>query len=248
MTSRRGRMSGSGGFTMVELIIAIVVIAVLAAILIPTILGQVERARISDAMEQVNQTAITFKRFFEDTGYWPYGNTVWNPNPNGSPSVAPTSFSTGDTTLFANIAPTVTPPLLPCSQVNAGMSCWNGPYLGRGSSMADPNMIDPWGDVLLYTMQRPFDGFGGGTQYAPNGIVVVWSAGPNMADETGCTTVNNAVNGQISPTGCTLSYACIVAGCAGGCAMNSGGTGAQIPCTYPGASPDDIIKVSGTAK
>jgi prepilin-type N-terminal cleavage/methylation domain-containing protein len=193
MGARAGR-STSRGFTLIELVIVIAVIGILAALLIPTILGVVERSRRAAAKEQIAELAKTMKRFHDDTGYWPRADSVWVPQPGGSPQIDPAEFSAADTVMFASNPPDITSisvngeslsPIPHCKDARPGYSCFNGPYLGAGDSLGGRGMLDPWGNPLRYTYIRPFDG-GGGSVNFPQGFVAIWSAGPDRKDATGC--------------------------------------------------------------
>jgi len=223
----RKKLNEKKGFTLIELVIVIAIIAILAALLVPTILAQAERARIATAKDSVNEVAGTMKRFHEDTSYWPYGNTIWFGAPNFSPGVAPTAFTTNDTAMFsANPPPSSMglPQLPRCRDVTPGMICYNGPYMGRGNSLADDTNKDPWGNPLYFVYLRPDDGFSGGSPQAPGGVVAVWSLGPDGLDQTGCTA---SAKGS---AGCAINYALVAQG---------------LPSV---AGADDIIKVAGSTQ
>jgi prepilin-type N-terminal cleavage/methylation domain-containing protein len=194
MSARALRSLRTAGFTMLELMVAIAVIAVLSAVLLPFIVGAVERARASSARGSLQELAYNMKRVYRDSGYWPYENSIWSTTPNWPyPQVDPRPFNTGDTAMMAPTPPpALTPPggtpiqLPSCAAVPPGASCWNAPYMTQGGGSLG-NTLDPWGNPFYYTYVRPPDGWGGGVSTAPNGFILIWSIGPDGVDETGCT-------------------------------------------------------------
>lgn len=229
----QNRRKVARGFTLVELVVVIAVIVILAAILIPTILGVVENSRVSAAKAMVAEVGKAMKRYHDETGYWPYGGSVWNPKPGGSPEVPPTEFNTNDTALFAGAppdlsvvqSPTPLEPLPNCQFIADGSPCWSGPYLGAGGALGAPGNRDPWGNPLRFAYYRPFDG-GGGSSAFPQGFVVIWSAGPDKKDATGC--VPSALGNATAAPGCSIDPIRLSKGQA-----------------MPGA--DDIVKLVGQA-
>ncbi len=175
------RRSRHQGFSIVEITIVIAVIAILARVLIPVILNQVERSRYATEKQGIYELAKAFRRFKTDVGMWPYEDGVWRM----VTSVAPEEFTANDTALF--VLPSVTPALSRCRASSVGVNCWSGPYLSSsgGTSVA----TDAWGRRRMFVLTRPMDG-GGGTSGAPNGFISVWSRGPDGVDSYGC--YNNA--------------------------------------------------------
>jgi len=185
------------GFTLIEIVIVITVIAILAAILVPTILGQVEKSRMAVEMRSIGELAKVFSRFNSETGGWPYLNGRWNPADvmdMASGGVDPTRFTAADTALHRTIG------LPQCSPVTLGRVCWGGPYLSSGMSMADPSLRDPWGNVRMFAIIPPVP-LAGSVPGVPNGAVVVWSTGPDGLDQTGCTTGGCTWNKQATAMG-----------------------------------------------
>ncbi len=85
------------GFTLIEMVVVLAVIAILAAILLPTLSTYVTDAQITRAIneEQVITAAILMLR--KDTGKWP--STFQEPtSPNGGPSGRVDRVLTGETT------------------------------------------------------------------------------------------------------------------------------------------------------
>jgi general secretion pathway protein G len=169
------RSARSRGFTLVELVIVIAVVAILAGLLIPAILAQLERSRRAGEADSLVELAKSIRRFQVDVGRWPLDDATWDETLD----IDPDEFTTGDTALF--IQPTG---LEKCSPATVGNRCWSGPYLGEGGSLGAS--LDAWGRPRMVAMIRPYDGTSGGTPSAPRGGVVVWSRGPDGVDDTGC--------------------------------------------------------------
>ena len=60
------------GFTLVELLVTISVIALLAAIIIPSVTVAFRRAKETRAMRQIKDLESAVKRFYDEYGYMPY--------------------------------------------------------------------------------------------------------------------------------------------------------------------------------
>ncbi len=219
------------GFTLIELVIVIAVIAILAALLVPVILNQVERARVASERRSISELAKAMQRFKNDTGSWPWEAGYWD----ATSDVNATPFNSSDVALFT--WPTAAPPGMPgqlpqCSPVNVGVLCWGGPYLGQLTSgptgSAPAALTDAWDNPRMFALIHPSDGGGGGTPSAPNGFVVVWSTGPDGLDSADC------YNG--GPPGCTRD-------------LDRLAQGLPSQATLADGSPsDDIIQVAGTAQ
>lgn len=126
----RNRKRAARGFTLIELVIVIAVIAILAALLVPTILGQAERARVSRARSDASEIAKALARMRADTSFH-----------SSTQATADACYA------LANI--TATTPPTTCGMTNtdvcdpndpskAGLPCWGGPYMS--ATVAN----DPW--------------------------------------------------------------------------------------------------------
>lgn len=152
------------GFTLIELVVVLLVIAVLVGVSIPVMGSVLENARVSRARADVDNLAKAILKVYEHTTYWPANNVAgskdihstadWNQTRNGL---------TGTSTDAAVLA------LYPG---------YKGPYILKVTD-------DPWG--------RPyhFDGPGRlGNQDSTNaGQISVMSYGPDGANNG---SVNNA--------------------------------------------------------
>jgi prepilin-type N-terminal cleavage/methylation domain-containing protein len=64
------------GFTLVEVLIVVILVAILAAIAVPKYMQVVKGARASDAKVQMNAILNAAKIFEQETGYWPGDLTI----------------------------------------------------------------------------------------------------------------------------------------------------------------------------
>ncbi len=71
--SRRGLKSGAKGFTLVEMLLVLLILATLAAIVVPKFAGRTEQAKITAAQTQINSFETVLDAFEVDNGYYPKG-------------------------------------------------------------------------------------------------------------------------------------------------------------------------------
>ena len=69
-TARR-RLKGSDGYTLTEMLVVIGIIALIAAVLVPTLMGQMQRARAKAARVQIDNVASAVEMFRSDVGHYP---------------------------------------------------------------------------------------------------------------------------------------------------------------------------------
>ncbi|MCI0469905.1 MAG: type II secretion system major pseudopilin GspG [Nitrospirae bacterium] len=65
------RDSERGGFTLLEVIIVVTILAILAAIVAPRIIGRTDDARITEAKLQIKNFETALKLFKLDNGFYP---------------------------------------------------------------------------------------------------------------------------------------------------------------------------------
>jgi prepilin-type N-terminal cleavage/methylation domain-containing protein len=70
-TARGFDLKESRGFTLIEMVVVLAVIAILAAILTPIVTSYVERARVDRATSDVKKIAAAIVQFNTDTKVWP---------------------------------------------------------------------------------------------------------------------------------------------------------------------------------
>lgn len=131
---RKNIRKAARGFTLIELVIVVAVIAILAALLVPTILGQAEKARQSRARADTTEIAKAAARFRTDTestdvNCYAYDVLVAQPAAGAGPSV-----TVGGNTCDLTALDLCSDPALP-----PGLTCFGGPYL------ANNGIQDPWG-------------------------------------------------------------------------------------------------------
>jgi prepilin-type N-terminal cleavage/methylation domain-containing protein len=67
----QGPVAARGGFTLIEIVIVIAVIAILAGIATPSIVKNIRDSRIARAKSGTKEIAATLVSFYKDTGHWP---------------------------------------------------------------------------------------------------------------------------------------------------------------------------------
>lgn len=71
MSSRNSRARSHGGFTLIELLVVIAIIATLAAVIAPSLFGNVGTARISAAKSQIQVFALALDAYRLDNEAYP---------------------------------------------------------------------------------------------------------------------------------------------------------------------------------
>ncbi len=202
-------MRNNRGFTLIEMVVVLAVVAILAAILVPTIAKNINDAKITRASNECLVIAASMASFYKDLGRWPVGDGT---TPGGgvdavtvlttTNGMAATTYggpaglwlagtpSTFELHLVRN-APGANP--YPVPSAAAQEYVWRGPYL----SEVKP---DPWGTRYYCNAQQL-------RNVAVNAAWVL-SAGPNKVIQTNFTqglaaavapTLNNNSNAANPP-------------------------------------------------
>lgn len=166
------------GFTLVEVVIVLAVIAILSAVLVPMIAQNIQSARFARAASDTATIGKAMVAYYQDLDRWPVyrGGTAHyllfssqDQNNDGVPDlgVIPPSWNTAgrSLSLFFELVDNGNV-LTPGSSTPAVGTVWNGPYLTRMD-------VDPWGTPYLVNARWLWDGS------STNGVYVI-SAGPAL--------------------------------------------------------------------
>ena len=63
--------NGQGGFTLVELLLVLVILALIAGLVLPGIIGKAESAKTKAASSQISRISMSVESFYLDTGNAP---------------------------------------------------------------------------------------------------------------------------------------------------------------------------------
>ncbi|MBM4131875.1 prepilin-type N-terminal cleavage/methylation domain-containing protein [bacterium] len=190
------------GFTLMEIVIAVAIVAIFAAAISPMVFKHLEDAKLTRAKNETESLATAVMSYYKDTGAWPYTNAngplgtvdrvlssttvAVGAGPGAAGGAANwgawgTSKQLGDYLYFNNPDDDSSPTGTDANQagqdwVTTGRGAWRGPYVDSYS------FNDPWGKAYVVN-----------TRYAPGGIyngavrhkVFVLSAGPDGRWQTG---------------------------------------------------------------
>jgi len=199
----RSVLNNRRGFTLIEIVIAVAIVAIFAAAISPMVFRHLEDAKISKAQSEAETIATAVLAYYKDVSTWPYTNAN-GPTGNGIDRVlSSTTVATGTGTdaqagaanwgtygntkplgdyLFYNNPDDDSRTDGSAADQNnqdwptTGRNAWKGPYL------ESYDFADPWGNAYVLNV-RYFPGgrYTGTVRHK----VLVLSAGPNGVWETG---------------------------------------------------------------
>lgn len=192
------------GFTLIEMVVVLAVVAILAAILTPTIAKNINDAKLARATNETQVIASAIGSFFKDLGRWPTSNGSDANHPDSvrllyGPGTIPTdgasaviddenwlvggTLVTGNEDTFSNQLIANTPGGLLAYSTTGTELKWKGPYLNEIKA-------DPWGNYYGCNIYYTYN--------STTNAVGVWSAGPDRTTNTAftATSVSFAVGGD----------------------------------------------------
>ena len=156
------------GFTLVEVIVIVAILAILAGILVPMIYSQIDEARISRAEADAKSISSALLTFRKDTGVWPNlsgagctaATTLLYGSGSEPASLAAAGFNLTSKSKFMDV-------LMRDSQECYDTELYKGPYLPQVEA-------DPWGNHYFMAAGN----------FANANPVFILSAGPNGTVDT----------------------------------------------------------------
>jgi prepilin-type N-terminal cleavage/methylation domain-containing protein len=196
------RNHSRAGFTLMEIVIAVAIVAIFAAAISPMVFRHLEDAKVSKAQNETDALAGALLSYYKDVGAWPYTNAD-GPTGNGiarlvTTGTVPSSAGSGAATgaakwgsegtakmagdyLYYNNADDDSSPTGADADESgedwktAGRGAWKGPYVDAY------DVTDPWGNAYVVNVHfAPGGGYSGSVRHK----VYVLSAGPNGTWET----------------------------------------------------------------
>ena len=185
------RMDNESGFTMIEIAVSLMIVAILAAILTPLVGKYVDEARVTRATQEAQSIADAILNFQKNTGKWPIftdGNSIIVTtttyqvlySPGAYPATCDAGIDCGSGDTGWQPATGKRDPLANHLEYNkpgggseaytiTGKFAWRGPYVTNLGS-------DPWNGAYLVTA--------GTLAFGVNKAAFVLSAGPNSRIDT----------------------------------------------------------------
>ena len=154
------------GFTLIEVIVVAGIIAILASILVPMILKEIDEARITKATADVRSIFTALVVFKKDTAQWPVMDDACDANVtllagtgNQPQNLAAMGYDTSVTSPFDDHL---------VEDANGCYNNWKGPYIATVSA-------DPWGNQYYINAKQ--------LQFTTEPVWII-SAGPNGSLDT----------------------------------------------------------------
>ncbi len=173
-------MRGKKGFTLIEMVVVLAVVAILAAILVPTIEKNILDAKIARANNEVQVLGAAMASFYKDVGIWPSYSTfnttqvdfIYSNNGSAGTDGSGYQWWSGATNgydTFENQLISNAPGYTACAATTSE-NCWKGPYIAEVKA-------DPWGHKYSSNVK---DATGSNAMW-------VWCAGPDGEADTNST-------------------------------------------------------------
>ncbi len=170
------------GFTLLEILIAVAIIAVLVAVLVPIAVNQMEKADITRAWSDVNAIATAVTNFRSDTKEFPTRNSSGTTNwasvlysgqswaSHGETFAGSVNYGSNRDRIYLhfNLNDHNRYP----AWDNTTLIGWHGPYL-------DKDFLDPWGHMYILCTTAMTQPSSGGPFYS-----WILSSGPNGRFQT----------------------------------------------------------------
>jgi len=167
-------MKKKNGFTLIEIIVVLAIISVLAAVITPIAVRQIDESRLTAARADTKSLATGIINFRIDTKIWPvYANTADYNSSNETIDVLKTSE--GNEASATNNGNWLSRPSdlfkdqLSDNETEPTYPDWKGPYIGEFKS-------DPWGRKYYAGVGSLFEDWGDGAD-PPQAWVI--TSGPN---------------------------------------------------------------------
>jgi type IV pilus assembly protein PilE len=114
MHAERSRMALYRGFSLMELMVSITILAILSAIAYPSYTAYVMRANRTDATSALIQAAQGLQRCYSQSGIFSYQNcSVPTSSPNGYYTITPTTLTAPSSTAVSTFVLTAIPAKTP---------------------------------------------------------------------------------------------------------------------------------------
>ncbi len=186
------RIRSERGFTLIEIVVILAVIAIIAAAMVPRISGILDDAKISRAQSEVQTIGMAVLRFNANTGKWPAriadgtdNSLITLASGNSDIPVPLPAYAGGEDTNFTTAPTAATGDYFDNHLKNntpkgsgdepyptTGLNRWNGPYMQQVGA-------DPWGNAYVCNIKGAYD-----TATDNNLYCYVISAGPDGTIQT----------------------------------------------------------------